>query len=83
MLTEMTFESVTSEVQLAAAAPKEEPSRGRFGGLGSRLGRALGGADDASEPRSTIFESTTELLDIDGNPDTSLVAIPADFTEES
>ena len=88
MLTEMTFESVKSEAQVAAAAPKEEPRRGRFGGLGSRLGsrlgRALGGGgDDASEPRSTIFASTTELLNIDGNPDTSLVAIPADFREES
>ena len=86
MLTEMTFESVKGEAQLAAAAPKEEPRRGRFGrfgGLGARLGRALGGGgDDANKPRSTIFTSTTELLDIDGNPDTSLVAIPADFRKE-
>ncbi len=88
MLTEMTFENVKGAAQVVEAPPEEEkPRRRRFGGLGglgNRLGRALGGGgDDAeNEPRSTIFSTTSELLNIDPNPDTSMVAIPADFREK-
>ena len=88
MLTEMTFENVKGAAQVVEAPPEEEkPRRGRFGGLGglgNRLGRALGGGggDAANEPRSTIFSTTSELLNIDNNPDTSMVAIPADFREK-
>lgn len=90
MLTEMTFENVKAQADVAVAPePEPEPqSRGRFGGLGglgNRLGRALGGGDgdtDAGNPRSTIFETTSELLDIDTSPDTALVSIPADFREK-
>ena len=89
MLTEMTFENVRGQAQMDAPPPQEEPSRGRFGGLGglgSRIGRAIGGGGgEPGEPRSTIFTTTTELLSIDGSPgspDTSLVVIPADFTEK-
>ncbi len=93
MLTEMTFENVKPKAEVAAApapAPEpEQPRRGRFGGLGGlgdRLGRSIGGGGDADadagKPRSTIFETTSELLNIDTNPDTTLTVIPADFEED-
>jgi hypothetical protein len=87
MLTEMTFENVKAQAQVAEAPEPEEKPRGRFGGfggLGDRVGRALGGGgdDNAGEPRSTIFETTSELLNIDNAPDTSVVMIPADFREK-
>lgn len=86
MLTEMTFENVKAQTQVVEE-PKPEKKRGRFGGfggLGNRLGRAIGGGgdDSAGEPRSTIFETTSELLDIDNAPDTSVVMIPTDFEEK-
>ncbi len=88
ILTETTFENVRGQSQLTQAPPEEEPRRrwgfGGLGGLGSQIGRALGGGgnDPASgDPRSTIFTATNELLEVDPNPDAS-VAIPADFKEK-
>ncbi|MDA1092935.1 MAG: hypothetical protein O3A25_06670 [Acidobacteria bacterium] len=37
---------------------------------------------DAGNPRSTIFDTTSELLNIDTSPDTTLTVIPADFKED-
>ena len=93
MLTEMTFENVKPQAEVVAApAPAPEPERrGRFGGLGGlgdRLGRSIGGGGDADanadagNPRSTIFDTTSELLNIDTSPDTTLTVIPADFKED-
>ncbi len=89
MLTEMTFENVKGGAQVVEPPKVEEekPRRGRFGGLGglgNRVGRALGGGgdDNAGEPRSTIFETASELLNIDNAPETSMLTIPADFREK-
>jgi hypothetical protein len=38
--------------------------------------------DSAGERRSTIFETTSELLNIDNAPDTSVVMITANFREK-
>jgi len=81
------FQRRYAQAQVAEAPKPEKKRRGRFGGLGglgNRVGRALGGGgdDSAGEPRSTIFETTSELLNIDNAPDTSLVTIPADFREK-
>ena len=89
VLTEMTFENVRGASQMTQSPPpEEEPKRrGRFGGLGGlgdRIGRAMGGGggNASAEPRSTIFTTTTELLNATTNVDASEVAIPEGFTEK-
>ena len=90
ILSETTFENVRGQAQLSQAEPPEEEEprrRGRFGGLGgigSRIGRAMGGGGDnaSAEPRSTIFTAISELLGIDPNVAADSVMIPDGFTEK-
>jgi len=78
------FQRRYAEAQVAEAPKPEKKRRGRcggLGGLGNLVGRALGDESDG-EPRLTIFETTSELLNSDNAPDTSVVMISADFREK-